>query len=47
MDLTSNPGQQDRDRDKPRSALRRELVESLVVLAALIVLAIVARLPAA
>jgi hypothetical protein len=46
MDLTSNGGR-DRHRGEQRSALRREMIESLLVLAVLIVLAIVARLPGA
>ena len=45
MAVSTNRNGTDRDREVPRSARRREMVEALVLLAVLVVLAIVARLP--
>jgi putative copper export protein len=47
MAVTTNRNRPDRAREAPRSARRREMIEALVLLAVLIVLAVVARLPAA
>jgi hypothetical protein len=47
MTATTKRTGQDRERAAPRSARRREMVEGLLLLAALIVLAILAKLPAA
>jgi hypothetical protein len=46
MALTKHRSPQDRHRDDARSARRRELIQGLFLLAALILLAAVARLPA-
>jgi hypothetical protein len=46
MALTRNRSPKDRHRDETRSARRRELIQGLLLLAALILLAAVARLPA-
>jgi hypothetical protein len=46
MAVTTNQDQSDRQRVEPRAARRREMVEGLLLLAVLIVLAVVARLPA-
>ena len=46
MAVTRNRSPQDRHRDDARSARRRELIQGLLLLAALILLAAVSRLPA-
>jgi hypothetical protein len=45
MAVTTNHGGTDRQRETRRSARRREMVEGVLLLAVLIVLAIVSRLP--
>jgi hypothetical protein len=45
MAVTTNHGGTDRQREAPRSARRREMVQGLLILAVLIVLAVVSRLP--
>ena len=45
MAVTTNHGGRDRQRETPRAARRREMVEGLLLLAVLVVLAVVARLP--
>jgi len=46
MAMTRHRRRPDRQRDDTRSARRRELLEGLVLIAALVLLAVVARLPA-
>ena len=45
MALTTNRRRRDTPRDDPRLAHRREMLEGVLLLAALVLLAIVARLP--
>jgi hypothetical protein len=47
MEATTKRTGQDREHAVPRATRRREMVEGLLLLAALIVLAILAKLPAA
>jgi hypothetical protein len=47
MEATTKRSGSDQNRDAPRTARRREMVEGLLLLAALIVLAVLAKLPAA
>jgi hypothetical protein len=47
MSLMTNRSRPDRRRDDSRSAHRREMVQGLLLLAILIVLAVLSRLPAA
>jgi hypothetical protein len=46
MAVTRNRGPQDRHRAAPQPARRREVLEAVVLLGVLVLLAIVARLPA-
>jgi hypothetical protein len=45
--ITTNRNRPDGQADAPRSTRRREMVQGMLLLAALIVLAIIAKLPAA
>jgi hypothetical protein len=47
MTVTTKQNGPERHRDDPRAARRREMVQGLLLLAVLIVLAFVAKLPAA
>jgi hypothetical protein len=47
MAVTTNRNRTDGQREERRSALRREMVQGVVLLAVLIVLAVIARLPSA
>jgi hypothetical protein len=47
MAMTTKRNGPDRHRDDPRTARRREMVQGLLLLAVLIVLAFVAKLPVA
>jgi hypothetical protein len=47
MAMTTKRSEPDRHRDDPRTARRREMVQGLLLLAVLIVLAFVAKLPVA